>query len=198
MLKAVTSPSYHMTCLGQKTATQRPTQESSQKEEILADARMLHMDAVKQVELVPSAKKKKKKDEFVEEYFILLNSKHLVHFQPTTGFVDPFKKTISGKAIDLLHSSVKMSEVEGGEAGAEARGGAEAELNQFEITTGRYLYLLKPKDGESSAAGWVEKITETMLAVEEGGTDHVHNAADRDYGAALQGYSNVKPDDVRT
>ena len=154
---------------------------------------------VKQVELVPSAKKKKKKkDEFVEEYFILLNSKHLVHFQPTTGFVDPFKKTISGKAIDLLHSSVKMSEAEGGEAGAEARGGAEAELNQFEITTGRYLYLLKPKDGESSAAGWVEKITETMLAVEEGGTDHVHNAADRDYGAALQGYSNVKPDDVRT
>ena len=91
-----------------------------------------------------------------------------------------------------------MSEADSGEAGAEARGGAEAELNQFEITTGRYLYLLKPKDGESSAAGWVEKITETMLAVEEGGTDHVHNAADRDYGAALQGYSNVKPDDVRT
>ena len=82
---------------------------------------------VKQVELVPSAKKKKKKkDEFVEEYalllvllapsssrylfitlytyvryFILLNSKHLVHFQPTTGFVDPFKKTISGKARRL-------------------------------------------------------------------------------------------------
>ena len=89
------------------------------------------------------------------------------------------------QAIDLLHSSVKMSE-------------AEAELNQFEITTGRCLYLLKPKDGESSAAGWVEKITETMLALEEGGTDHVHNAADRDYGAALQGYSNVKPDDVRS
>ena len=35
-------------------------------------------------------------------YFILLNSKHLVHFQPTTGFVDPFKKTISGKARRLL------------------------------------------------------------------------------------------------
>tara|TARA_B100000780_G_scaffold107972_1_gene75512 strand:+ start:471 stop:575 length:105 start_codon:yes stop_codon:yes gene_type:complete len=34
--------------------------------------------------------------------------------------------------------------------------------------------------------------------MEEGGTDHVHNAADRDYGAALQGYTNVKPDDVRT
>ena len=155
---------------------------------------------MKQVELVPSkkGKKAKKKEEWTLEYFILLHSKHLVHFQPNTGFVDPFKKTISGKAIDLLHSSVKMSEAEGGEAAAEARGGAEAELNQFEITTGRYLYLLKPKDGESSAAGWVEKITETMLAVEEGGTDHVHNAADRDYGAALQGYSNVKPDDVRT
>ena len=77
-------------------------------------------------------------------------------------------------------------------------GEADPDFNQFEITTGRCLYLLKPKDGESSAAGWVEKITETMLAVEEGGTDHVHNAADRDYGAALQGYTNVKPDDVRT
>lgn len=91
------------------------------------------------------------------------------------------------QAIDLLHSSVKMSD-----------GEADPDLNQFEITTGRCLYLLKPKDGESSAAGWVEKITETMLAVEGGGTDHVHNAADRDYGAALQGYTNVKPDDVRT
>lgn len=146
---------------------------------------------VKQVDLVPSTKKKKKKkeEEFVEEYFILLNSKHLVHFQPTTGFVDPFKKTISGKAIDLLHSSVKMSD---GEADKDL------DLNQFEITTGRCLYLLKPKDGESSAAGWVEKITETMLAVAEGDTDHIHNAADRDYGTALQGYTNVKPDDVRT
>lgn len=54
------------------------------------------------------------------------------------------------------------------------------------------------QDGESSAAGWVEKITETMLAVAEGDTDHIHNAADRDYGTALQGYTNVKPDDVRT
>ena len=36
--------------------------------------------------------------------------KHLVHFQPTSGFVDPFKKTISGKAIDLMHASVKMSD----------------------------------------------------------------------------------------
>ena len=91
-----------------------------------------------QVDLVPSTKKKKKKkeEEFVEEYFILLNSKHLVHFQPTTGFVDPFKKTISGKAIDLLHSSVKMSD---GEADKDL------DLNQFEITTGRCLYLLKPK-----------------------------------------------------
>jgi hypothetical protein len=141
-----------------------------------------------QVELVPSIKKnkKKKKEEFVEEYFILLNSKHLVHFQPTTGFVDPFKKTISGKAIDLMHASVKMTD------------SADTE-NQFEVTTGRYLYLLKPKDEEASAEGWVEKITEIMLAVADGpDIDHVHNAADRDYGTALQGYHDVKPEDVRT
>ena len=145
---------------------------------------------VKQVDLVPNkkkdAKKNKKKDEFVEEYFILLNSKHLVHFQPTSGFVDPFKKTISGKAIDLMHASVKMSD--------------EGDENAFEITTGRSLYQLRPKDEADSAMAWVEKITETMLASDDMGqaVDHVHNAADRDYGTALQGYSDVKPEDVYT
>ena len=46
----------------------------------------------------------------------------------------------------------------------------------------------------------MEKITETMLATDDTGhdVDHVHNAADRDYGTALQGYSDVKPDDVRS
>ena len=143
---------------------------------------------MKQVELVPSkkGKKAKKKEEWTLEYFILLHSKHLVHFQPTSGFVDPFKKTISGKAIDLMHASVKMSD--------------EGDENAFEITTGRSLYQLRPKDEADSAMAWVEKITETMLASDDMGqaVDHVHNAADRDYGTALQGYSDVKPEDVAT
>ena len=40
----------------------------------------------------PGQKKKKKRDEWELEYFILLNTKHVVHFQPNTGMVDPFKK----------------------------------------------------------------------------------------------------------
>lgn len=44
------------------------------------------------------------------EYVILLRTKHIVHFQPNTGFVDPFKKTISGKSIDLMAAHVGVPE----------------------------------------------------------------------------------------
>ena len=138
---------------------------------------------MKQVELVPSkkGKKAKKKEEWTLEYFILLHSKHLVHFQPNTGFVDPFKKTISGKAIDLMQASVAMDD--------EPTEGS-SELQAFRIKTSRIEYHLKPQDEVGgNAEDWVEEITEVMLAAEEGDDDD----ADRDYGAFMGDYNEVVP-----
>ena len=128
---------------------------------------------------VPSkkGKKAKKKEEWTLEYFILLHSKHLVHFQPNTGFVDPFKKTISGKAIDLMQASVAMDD--------EPTEGS-SELQAFRIKTSRIEYHLKPQDEVGgNAEDWVEEITEVMLAAEEGDDDD----ADRDYGAFMGDYN---------
>ena len=122
-------------------------------------------------------KKAKKKEEWTLEYFILLHSKHLVHFQPNTGFVDPFKKTISGKAIDLMQASVAMDD--------EPTEGS-SELQAFRIKTSRIEYHLKPQDEVGgNAEDWVEEITEVMLAAEEGDDDD----ADRDYGAFMGDYN---------
>ena len=126
-------------------------------------------------------KKAKKKEEWTLEYFILLHSKHLVHFQPNTGFVDPFKKTISGKAIDLMQASVAMDD--------EPTEGS-SELQAFRIKTSRIEYHLKPQDEVGgNAEDWVEEITEVMLAAEEGDDDD----ADRDYGAFMGDYNEVVP-----
>ena len=146
---------------------------------------------MKQVDLTPpqkgkGKKKTKKEDEFQVEYFILLSTKHLVHFKPNTGFVDPFKKTINGKSIDLMSATVKLADDE--------------DSNIFEIKTGRHLYLLQPKnetgggkgdDKETFADQWVDKITEVMLATDA----DEEEAADenRDYGDFLTGYNDVKP-----
>merc|ERR1719473_1734833 len=123
---------------------------------------------MKVVDLVPQkaqagAKKppKKKKDsDWQLEYFILLNTKHVVHFQPNTGFVDPFEKRIRGKAIDLMQAQVSLSEddvtVEVPEALREGFFD-DALSDGFEVRTARQLYILRPK--ESSAEAWVERIT---------------------------------------
>jgi len=154
---------------------------------------------MKVVELVPQPKKKrgKKKDEWQMEYFILLNTKHIVHFQPNTGFVDPFKKTISGKSIDLMSAHVGMPDdpatVDPIPA-ALSEGVDVGEGNIFEIKTARSKYLLCPK--ESSAEAWVEKITEVMLALDEGEEDVMESADTRDYNDFIAGYSDVKPDDA--
>ena len=109
------------------------------------------------------------------------SSKHLVHFQPNTGFVDPFKKTISGKAIDLMQASVAMDD--------EPTEGS-SELQAFRIKTSRIEYHLKPQDEVGgNAEDWVEEITEVMLAAEEGDDDD----ADRDYGAFMGDYNEVVP-----
>ena len=80
----------------------------------------------------------KKKEDWQMEYFILLTTKHIVHFQPNTGFVDPFKKTISGKVKVLPHrllygiATVLLQWkgwVEGvGEGGGEGEGEGEGEV----------------------------------------------------------------------
>ena len=140
---------------------------------------------------------KKKKEEWSLEYFILLNTKHVIHFLPNTGFVDPFKKTISGKAIDLMQAQVGL-----GDGAAEAvdipqsllEGFAVDSLEDgFEIRTARQLYVLKPK--ESSAENWVEAITEVMF--ENADADGQVPADDeiRDYDDFLIGYNDVKASD---
>lgn len=148
---------------------------------------------MKAVELVPSKKKKKerKKDEYTLEYFILLKTKHIVHFQPNTGFVDPFTKSISGKAIDLMMSTVKMGE----DGVGENLDSADEQLRTFEIHTARVVYQLKPRPDIASdidAETWVEQITEVMLS-----DDHADDAGEgRDYGDFLEGYNEVKPEDA--
>lgn len=111
------------------------------------------------------------------EYFILLHTKHLVHFKPTTGFVDPFNKTISGKAIDLMQAKVSLSDVD-------------SEEDMFTVTTARVRYQLKPRgEMDLSAGGWVEKITQVMLSAGiEGPEDN------RDYTDFLSGYNKVMPE----
>jgi len=148
---------------------------------------------MKVVDLVAQAKKKKnrKGNEWQMEYFILLHTKHIVHFQPNTGFVDPFKKTISGKSIDLMSAQVRMPD-EGTRIepipASLAEGVDASDINIFEIRTARHRYLLCPK--ESTAEAWVEKITEVML--EQEGEDE---AQTRDYDDFLTGYNDVKPND---
>jgi len=149
---------------------------------------------MKQIELVETKKKKKKKDEWQTEYFILLTTKHLIHFKPNTGFVDPFKKTISGKAIDLMQAKVAL--YEGPEQGATNKDGTIADDEIFEIRTPRHLYLLQPRGDDSStpisATGWVERITEVMLAADE--DDDMPSGQDRDYNDFISGYNEVVPD----
>ena len=152
---------------------------------------------VKVVDLVQPAAKpgkkppKKRKEEWSLEYFILLNTKHIIHFLPNTGFVDPFKKTISGKAIDLMQAQVGM-----GDGTPETvdipqsllEGFAVEELEDgFEIRTARHLYVLKPK--ESSAENWVEAITEVMFDADEG--EIANDEEVRQYGDFLVGYNDV-------
>lgn len=151
---------------------------------------------MKVVDLMPATtaaakKKKKKKEEWQLEYFILLHTRHVVHFQPNTGFVDPFKKTISGKAIDLMQAQVGM-----GDGAPETvdippsllEGFAVEELEDgFEIRTARHLYVLKPK--ESSAENWVEAITEVMFDADEG--EIANDEEVRQYGDFLVGYNDV-------
>ena len=134
---------------------------------------------------------KKKKDEWQLEYFILLNTKHIVHFQPNTGFVDPFTKKISGKAIDLMQAQVAMAE----EGTAEEIPAAltegfvdDALADGFEIRTARQLYILRPK--ESSAEAWVETITEVMF---DNADDEIPpDDETRDYNDFLIGYNDVQ------
>uniref|UniRef100_A0A7S3BMF8 Signal peptidase complex subunit 1 n=1 Tax=Haptolina ericina TaxID=156174 RepID=A0A7S3BMF8_9EUKA len=148
-------------------------------------------------EEVEVKKKKKKKDEWQMEYFILLQTKHIVHFQPNTGFVDPFKKTISGKSIDLMSAEVGMPEDPSAVSKIPpdlAPGVDTSEDNIFEIRTARQVIQLCPK--ETTAEAWLEKITEVMLALDEGEEDVMDAAESRDYGAAMAGYYDVKPDEA--
>jgi len=124
-----------------------------------------HLVGISQ-ELVGDPKKKgkkKKEDEWQLEYFILLSSKHLVHFKPNTGFVDPFKKTINGKSIDLMTATVQMSNEPGPDAIERKKDEGGDVANVFEIRTKRHLYLLQPREDANSANAWVDKITEVML-----------------------------------
>ena len=132
---------------------------------------------------------KKKKEEWSLEYFILLNTKHVIHFLPNTGFVDPFKKTISGKAIDLMQAQVGMGDGAAVEIPEALREGfAEDALEDgFEIRTARHLYVLKPK--ESSAENWVEAITEVMFDTPE--EELANDEEVRDYNDFLVGYNEV-------
>jgi myosin heavy subunit len=154
---------------------------------------------VKVVDLVPptaksgKAKKKKKEPEWQLEYFILLSTKHVVHFQPNTGFVDPFEKKIRGKAIDLMQAQVSLSEDDMGvEIPDELKEGfVDDKLSDgFEIRTARQLYILRPK--ESSAEAWVERITEVMFDDQDG--DVPPDDETRDYNDYLVGYNAVTAD----
>jgi hypothetical protein len=155
---------------------------------------------VKVVDLAPPPKtgkkpSKKKKEEWTLEYFILLQTKHIVHFEPTTGFVDPFTKKISGKAIDLMQAQVQLTEE--GEAVDIPKDllegfAVESLSDGFEIRTARHQYILHPK--ESSAEDWVEQVTEVMFD----NPDDEHVAPDdetRDYNDFLVGYNDTVPDD---
>ena len=152
---------------------------------------------VKVVDLVkPKDGKKasKKKDEWKLEYFILLNTKHIVHFEPTTGFVDPFKKTISGKAIDLMQAQVSLSEED--ETVDIPKNlledfAVEQLSDGFEVLTARHKYVLKPK--ESSAEDWVEQITEVMFDHQDDEIPPDDEA--RDYTDFLAGNNDIVPSD---
>ena len=137
--------------------------------------------------------KKKKEPEWQLEYFILLNTKHVVHFQPNTGFVDPFEKRIRGKAIDLMQAQVALSEDDVTvEVPEPLREGFvdDALSDGFEIRTARHLYVLRPK--ESSAEAWVERITEVMFDDMDG--EVPPDDETRDYGDFLIGYNSVTQD----
>ena len=130
--------------------------------EDIAHSGHLLMKVVDLVPPKPGSKKKKKKEEL--EYFILLNTKHVVHFQPNTGMVDPFKKTIKGKAIDPMQAMIAQSaeeEVVDIPPALLEGFSVDALTDGFEIRTARQLYMLKPK--ESSAEAWIEAITEVMF-----------------------------------
>ena len=133
---------------------------------------------------------KKKKEEWSLEYFILLNTKHMIHFLPNTGFVDPFAKTVSGKSIDLMQAQVSV-----GDGAGEAVDIPSALLDDFavdaledgfEIRTARHKYILKPK--ETSADVWMENITDVMFDSVE---DDANDEEVRDYGDFLVGYNDV-------
>ena len=138
--------------------------------------------------------KKAKKEEWRLEYFILLHTKHIVHFEPTTGFVDPFKKTISGKAIDLMQAQVSLSEED--ESVDIPKNlledfAVEQLSDGFEVKTARHNYILKPK--ESSAEDWVEQITEVMF--DNADDDIPPDDAARDYNDFLAGNNDIVPSD---
>jgi len=152
--------------------------------EDIAHSGHLLMKVIDLVPPKPGTKKKKKKEEWELEYFILLNTKHVVHFQPNTGMVDPFKKTIKGKAIDLMQATIGQSEEEIGEIPPELLTGFdEAPTEGFEIRTARQVYRLLPK--ETSAEAWIEAITEVMFDDgDDGGGEQV-------YDDFLTGYNDV-------
>ena len=137
-----------------------------------------------------NAKQKKKKTEWTLEYFILLSTKHIVHFQPNTGFIDPFSKSIKGKAIDLMQAQVQLNEDDAAVDIPEAlrEGFIEDSLSDgFDIVTARHKYILKPK--ESSSEVWVEKITEVMF--DDVDAEVPPDDETRDYGDYLIGYNDV-------
>ena len=158
--------------------------------EDIAHSGHLLMKVVDLVPPKPGSKKKKKKEEWELEYFILLNTKHVVHFQPNTGMVDPFKKTIKGKAIDLMQATIAQSaeeEVVDIPPALLEGFSVDALTDGFEIRTARQSYMLKPK--ESSAEAWIEAITEVMF--DDGGEEPAQDEALRDYGDFLTGYNEV-------
>jgi len=137
--------------------------------------------------------KKKKEPEWQLEYFILLATKHVVHFQPNTGFVDPFEKRIRGKAIDLMQAQVSLNEEDVVTEIPDAlkEGFVDDALTDgFEIETARQRYILRPK--ESSAEAWVERITEVMF--DDVDTEVPPDDETRDYGDFLVGYNGVTGD----
>jgi len=134
--------------------------------------------------------KKPKKAEWQLEYFILLRTKHVVHFQPNTGFVDPFEKRIRGKAIDLMQAQVTLNEEDVAVEipAALKEGFVDDDLSDgFEIQTSRHKYILRPK--ESSSEAWVDRITEVMF--DEMDETAPPDDATRDYNDFLVGYNGV-------
>ena len=147
---------------------------------------------MKVIDLVPPKKeggKKKKKEEWELEYFILLNTKHVVHFQPNTGMVDPFKKTIKGKAIDLMQATIGTMEEEAVDIPSALLEGFSVDslTDGFEIRTARQLYQLKPR--ESSSEVWIEAISEVMF--DDPNQEVAPDDEIRDYNDFLTGYNDV-------